>query len=90
MPTLLVRLDQAAADLANVARAIAERNRWDEKWLDPFSNPPTERTYGGAIAHVVTHSMHHRAQLLYLLRRLGVQDLPEGDVLSWEHHTADQ
>jgi uncharacterized damage-inducible protein DinB len=28
--------------------------------------------------------MHHRAQLLYLLRRLGVRDLPEGDALSWE------
>jgi hypothetical protein len=28
--------------------------------------------------------MHHRAQLLYMLRRLGVADLPEGDVFSWE------
>jgi uncharacterized damage-inducible protein DinB len=89
VPTLLARLDLAAADLANAARPIAARNGWDEKWLDPFSNPPTERTYGGAIAHVITHSMHHRAQLLYLLRRLGVEDLPEGDVLSWEHQAAD-
>ncbi|MEO2015569.1 MAG: hypothetical protein ABGZ53_14495 [Fuerstiella sp.] len=28
--------------------------------------------------------MHHRAQVLYMLRRVGVVDLPEGDVLSWE------
>jgi len=28
--------------------------------------------------------MHHRAQLLYMLRKLGVRDLIEGDMLSWE------
>jgi hypothetical protein len=26
-----------------------------------------------------------RAQLVYMLRRLGVENRPEGDVLSWEH-----
>jgi hypothetical protein len=36
-----------------------------------------------AIVHVITHSMHHRARLLYMLRRLGPANLPEGDVLSW-------
>jgi uncharacterized damage-inducible protein DinB len=28
----------------------------------------------------VTHRMHHRAPLLYLLRLAGLSDLPEGDV----------
>ena len=28
---------------------------------------------------------HHRAQLLYMLRQLGIAGLPEGDVFSWEH-----
>ena len=82
---LIARLDCAAADFATITRAIAQRGGWDQKWVDKLDNPPTEKTYGGAIAHVITHSMHHRAQLLYLLRRLGVEDLPEGDVLSWEH-----
>ena len=40
-----------------------------------------EKTYGGAIAHVITHSMHHRAHLLYMLRQPGLTALPEGDVL---------
>ena len=52
--------------------------------MDTLDSPPAEKTYGGAIAHVITHSMHHRAQLLYMLRRLGLEGLPEGDVLSWE------
>jgi uncharacterized damage-inducible protein DinB len=84
VPALIARLDRAAADLARIARAVAERGGWDERWLDRRANPPKERTYGGTIAHVITHSMHHRAQLLYLLRLLGVRDLLEGDVLGWE------
>ena len=81
---LIARLDGAAADLARVARAVARRGGWDERWVDTLDSPPAKKTFGGGIAHVITHSMHHRAQLLYMLRRLGVEGLPEGDVLSWE------
>jgi uncharacterized damage-inducible protein DinB len=81
---MIERLDRAAADLATLARGVAQRGGWDERWPDPRGNPPIERTYGGTILHVITHSMHHRAHVLYMLRRLGVEDLPEGDVLSWE------
>lgn len=88
VPAMIVRLDHAAADLGKLARAVADRGGWDEQWVDTLDNPPTEKTYGGAIAHVLTHSTHHRAQLLYLLRRLGVEGLPEGDVLSWENQAA--
>jgi uncharacterized damage-inducible protein DinB len=78
------RLTRAAADLAHVAHTVRTREDWDERWLDVLDSPPKEKTYGGAIAHVITHSMHHRAQLLYMLRQLGLTGLPEGDVLSWE------
>jgi len=78
------RLDRAADDLARVSRAVAERNGWDERFLDTLDDPPMERSYGGGVAHVITHSMHHRAQVLYMLRKLGLKGLPEGDVLSWE------
>jgi len=79
---LIQRLDAAAAQLETVARAVADRDGWDQLWTDSLDGQ--QRTYGGTIAHVITHSMHHRAQLLYLLRLLGVEGLPEGDVLSWE------
>ncbi len=79
------RLDLAAEQLAQVVRVVSARGAWDEPWLDTLDEPPAEKTFGGAIAHVITHSMHHRAQLLHMLRRLGVKNLPEGDVLSWEH-----
>ncbi len=81
---LTARLERAAADLATLARSVAQRGGWDERWVDHLDDPPTQKTYGGGIANIITHSMHHRAQLLYMLRRLGVVGLPEGDVLSWE------
>lgn len=84
IPAFMTRLEAAACDLAIVARRVAQREAWDEHWLDCLDDPPTEKTYGGAIAHIITHGMHHRAQLLYMLRRLGLEGLPEGDVLSWE------
>lgn len=82
---LIIRLDAAATDLARVARSVANRDGWDETWTETLEEPPVDRSYGGTIAHLVTHSMHHRAQLLYMLRRLGVKDVPEGDALSWEN-----
>jgi uncharacterized damage-inducible protein DinB len=85
---LSARLDRAGAEFARIARGVAGRGAWDEKWRDGRGNPPQELTYGGTIAHVVTHSMHHRAQLLYMLRVLGVENRPEGDVLSWEEQAS--
>jgi uncharacterized damage-inducible protein DinB len=70
--------------LAELSRAVARRGGWDERWVDHLDDPAAEKTLGGAIAHVIAHGMHHRAQVLYMMRRLGVSGLPEGDVLSWE------
>lgn len=83
IPGMMDRLTVAAERLRAIARQVADANDWDATWTD-HHDPPIERTYGATIAHVITHSMHHRAQVLYMLRLTGVQELPEGDVLSWE------
>ncbi len=81
---LLKRLDVVSPQLRQIPRRIVDESRLDELWGDHLDDPPTEKSYGGAIAHLATHGMHHRAQVLFLLRKLGVTDLPEGDALSWE------
>jgi uncharacterized damage-inducible protein DinB len=86
---MLRRLDSAAGDLAAIASRLAREGRLDDFFVDHLDNPPRKKPYGGEIVHVITHSMHHRAQLLYMLRRLGVQNLIEGDVLSWEAQRSD-
>jgi len=40
-------------------------------------------TVGGILTHVMTHSMHHRAQCLNMLRQLGVEGLPMSSVMEW-------
>lgn len=81
---LLARLSAAGQDFAALARRIARDNAWDAVYLDTLDSPPRPKTYGGTIAHLITHSMHHRAQAMYMLECLGVSDHVEGDVLSWE------
>jgi uncharacterized damage-inducible protein DinB len=81
---LIARHDAAASDFASLVRRIRAEERFDDTWLDTLDEPPKRKTYGGAIAHVITHNMHHRGELLHMLHRLGVRDLPEGDALSWE------
>ena len=85
IPGMIRRLDLAAERLKSIARRVADSDAWDELWLDQLDDPPQQKSFGTAIAHVITHSMHHRAQLLYMLRLSGVTNLPEGDVFSWEN-----
>ncbi len=84
---LIARHDAAGADFAVLARRIRDEGRLDEGWIDTLDDPPTTKTYGGAIAHVLTHDMHHRGEILHILQRLGVEHLPDGDPQEWEHMT---
>jgi uncharacterized damage-inducible protein DinB len=81
---LLNRLSLAAKDLADVSRRIRDEGRLDQMYVDTLEDPPTTKPCGGTIVHVITHSMHHRAQALYIMEQLGLTDLPEGDALGWE------
>ena len=38
---------------------------------------------------MLTHNHSHRTEILHMLARLGVADLIEGDVLSWERRASD-
>lgn len=84
LPALEQRHARSYAEFAALARRIRDEQRWDATYLDTLDNPPRPKTFGGTIAHVITHNMTHRGEILHLLQRLGVSDLPEGDALSWE------
>ena len=87
---LIQHLDQVAEELFCFARQVTDAGRLDETFVDRLDDPPKGKTFGGTIVHLATHSMHHRAQLLFMLRRLKVDNLPEGDVLGWEQsHTGE-
>ncbi len=81
---LLVRHDASMLKFAALANRAQDASLWDVLWVDILDNPPQEKSYGGAIAHVITHNMHHRGEVMHMLHRLGVEGVIEGDVLSWE------
>ncbi len=76
--------DAAIGDFARVARQLRDTQRLNDTYEDVLDQPPQRKSYGGTIMHVVTHDHLHRSEILHMLQRLGVQDLIEGDVLSWE------
>lgn len=78
------RLTIVAREFAALARTIAREERYDDVFIDVLDQPPVPKTFGGAIAHVITHNMHHRAQVMYIMEQLGLHDHVEGDLLSWE------
>ena len=87
---LLTAWDSAYAEFAAAAGTLRDAGRLDDTYLDVLDSPPKAKSIGGTIAHVITHNMHHRAELLHMLARLGLSSLPEGDVLSWEQAQVQQ
>jgi uncharacterized damage-inducible protein DinB len=72
-------LDETDADFARHAQAhpldeIVSRERGGKTY---------SFTRGAVITHVTTHGIHHRAQCLNMLRRLGVTPLPSSSVMEW-------
>lgn len=83
--TMIDHYDRAAAALYTLARRIQDEGRLDDTFLDHLDDPPVLKPFGGAILHLATHGMHHRAQALYMMRKLGIKNVPEGDALEWEY-----
>ncbi len=84
IPELLERLSLASRDFTLIARKIVREERSDDCFLDILDQPPRLKTFGGAIGHVLTHNMHHRAQVMYLMEKVGLKEHIEGDLLDWE------
>ncbi|HYO88675.1 MAG TPA: DinB family protein [Candidatus Limnocylindrales bacterium] len=84
IPQLITRLEQSYREFADFAHSIETEGRLEDLWTDVLDQPPTQKSFGGAIAHVITHNMHHRAEVLHFLKRLGIEDLPEGDLMGWD------
>jgi uncharacterized damage-inducible protein DinB len=84
IPALLDRLSNISRDFANITRNIVREQRYDDCFLDTLEDPPKKKTFGGTIGHIITHNMHHRAQIMYMMEKTGIKDHIEGDLLSWE------
>jgi uncharacterized damage-inducible protein DinB len=52
--------------------------------VDELCDPPERFTFGGMIAHVLTHNTHRRQTALHALRRLGHEEVGWGDPIDIE------
>ena len=84
LPGLIARHAAAADEFNKLAHQLAAENRLDDIYNDFLDNPPQSKTFGGTIAHVLTHNHQHRAEMIHMLARFGVTEVIEGDVLGWE------
>ena len=84
VPELIARLESSYAEFAAFALQAEKDNLLDDTFTDILNNPPTKKPIGGAIGHLITHNMHHRAELQHMLNRLPLPNVPEGALLGWE------
>ncbi len=74
--------EQGYAAFASVARRLQDEDRLGETYTDHYG---VRKSFGGTILMVVEHNVGHREEVLHLLGRLGVPDLPEVDLGVWEY-----
>lgn len=67
-----------------ITRDLIASSRLDETFVDHYDIP---QSYGATILHVILHNQQHRSEVLHILQRLGMTDLPEADPQEWEHMT---
>jgi uncharacterized damage-inducible protein DinB len=79
-------LMQADADLRTVAEEVERRGGWGEAMKFIVEGGPTYRfSRAAGMLHVLTHGVHHRAQVLNMRRQLGLAALElDLDVVEWE------
>ena len=75
------RHERSFNTFAAFARRMRDEERLDDTFEDHFGG---HVTFGGVIVHVVLHNAEHRSEVLHILQRLGVPDLPEIDHALWD------
>jgi uncharacterized damage-inducible protein DinB len=79
----IAELRSMHAEAADQIERAAFIGPLDETFIRQRDDKVFTYSRGAILTHVTTHAMHHRAQCLNMLRRLGLTDLPESSVVQW-------
>lgn len=82
-PYTIEQLEAITAELHDDWADIADKFALDEVIERPRGDSTRRFTRAHILVHVTTHSMHHRAQMINMLRHVGVEELPTGSVMHW-------
>lgn len=83
VPNLRPRWEHAYDAFESFAREISNEDRMDDTFTDHFDAP---QTFGAAILHVILHNEGHRTEILHMLNRLELAQVPEIDLALWDFH----
>lgn len=81
LPNLRPRWERAYDAFETFSRRIRDEDRLDDTFTDHFGAP---QTYGAAIPHVILHDEGHRTEILHMLNRLELEQVPEIDLALWD------
>ena len=81
---MLTRHARSRDQFEKVVREVVASGRLDETFVDHYNIP---QSFGATILQVSWHNTLHRGEVLHILQRLGMRDLPDGDPQEWEHMT---
>lgn len=81
---LRTRWASAGEEFLSLVRGIRDRGEWADVFVDALCEPPQSFTFGGVVAHVVTHSAYRRQVLIGALAELGVTVADTADPIEWE------
>jgi hypothetical protein len=70
------------AAFAEAARRLRDEGRLGETFVDHYE---VRHSFGGTILMVIEHNAEHRTEVLHMLQRLGVPNLPEVDLGVWDY-----
>ncbi len=79
---LSARLTTVAKDFSEFASSVDREGSADEMCVSAERGEKCPK--GSLVAHTITHGKRHRAQIMYMMERSGIQDVIEGDALTWE------
>lgn len=76
--------ERSYAAFATLARRLRDERRLDDTYIDHYE---ARKTMSGTILHVILHNAEHRTEVLHILERLGLPDVPEVDHGLWDYMT---
>ncbi len=82
LAALIDHHERASAAFASVARRLRDQRRLGDTFVDHYA---VRKSFGGTILMVVEHNAEHRTEVLHILERLGVSDVPEVDLGVWDY-----
>ena len=81
-PALIGHHERSYAAFSSIARRLRDEHRLAETYVDHYD---VRKSFGGTILMVVEHNAEHRTEVLHILARLHVPDLPEVDLGVWDY-----